>query len=68
MAEKTLVDTMILQQDIGTCEAHYKKAIVDFWSDGSVTWRKREGSENPEFFGPTYVGDKPGMNAGPAID
>jgi hypothetical protein len=52
--EKTLVDTLVVKQDIGRYEPRYKKAIIDFWSDGTVTWRAREAVDLST---DSYVGD-----------
>lgn len=43
---KTLVDTLTVKQDVGSYEPVYKKAILEFWSDGSVTWKPRGPKED----------------------
>lgn len=40
--EKTLVDTIKVKQDIGSHEPLFKRAKLQLWSDGSVTWEKLE--------------------------
>ena len=39
--EKTLIDTIVVKQDVGGPYTQYKKAILQFWSDGTVTWVAR---------------------------
>lgn len=58
--EKTLVDTLVVKQDIGSHEARYKKAIIDFWPDGTVTWRARDAAELSTDSYDSYIGD-PGL-------
>ena len=55
--DKTLIDTLIVKQDVGSHEPRYKKAIIDFWSDGSVTWRPRETPVTAVLDTDSYVGD-----------
>lgn len=38
--ERTIVDRITVQQDIGTFEAYYKKVVLVLWSDGSITWER----------------------------
>ncbi len=51
---KTLIDTLTVRQDVGFYEPQYKNAILDFWSDGSVTWRTPETGSRKSG---SYVGD-----------
>lgn len=55
--DKTLIDTLVVKQDVGSHEPRYRKAIIDFWSDGSVTWRPRETPDSDVFDNDSYVGD-----------
>ena len=55
--EKTLVDTMVVKQDVGHSEPQYKKVILQFWSDGSVTWIKNEEPDKKDLYS-FNVGDK----------
>lgn len=38
MNEPTLVQVMVIEQDIGSFEPEYRKAQLSLWSDRSVTW------------------------------
>lgn len=55
-----LIDTMVVREDIGSYEPRYKKAILQFWNDGTITWTPRDPSPD---FNPysqqddVYVGD-----------
>lgn len=60
MEEKELVDTLEVRQDIGSYEPVFKRAILHFWSDGSVTWVPRPQTFDrgvPKFQRDRFVGD-----------
>jgi hypothetical protein len=60
---RRLVDEILVSQDIGSYEAVYKVGILQFWSDGQISWRPRKPEEFPRDWNPInvqmprYIGD-----------
>lgn len=55
--EKTLVDTLTVAEDVGGPFPAYKKAIIQFWSDGTVTWVPREHPDPNKYYLERFIGD-----------
>jgi len=60
--EKTLIDTIVVKQDVGGPYTQYKKAILQFWSDGTVTWVARSAEKQEKHPNAFYIGDTPWKN------
>lgn len=50
-----LIDTMIVHQDVGTLEPHYKLAKLQFWDNGLVTWEEPTEEEEGNHFWQTWI-------------
>ena len=57
MPDKTLIDTVVLKQDIGGPAPRFKKVKLLCWSDGSVTWETPDDNNGELRSVVSFVGD-----------